>query len=94
MKNLEEIRSKVEIYLKNNGYYTVINLTESDYPHIVKTGVDILYTKWLPNYVGGGFATSVVNNDLQRATMCADITNIRALKFYALLLENTKNPLL
>jgi hypothetical protein len=96
MNTQEQIANVSEIvrdYLAENSAYTGLsNLAPMDMGYIVQTGTSILCTKWGIGYEGGGFVKAVVNNNLSAAIGSADLTNIKALKFYCQLMYNTGKP--
>jgi hypothetical protein len=88
---MENIKSQVQAYFDKNAhlYVTDFNsMSEEDKNHIVNIGTSIIYTRHNIGYAGGSFVQSVVANDLRATFANADGTNIKAIRFYLMMMYN------
>lgn len=90
--HIERIKIKVKEYFNKNAHYafdqdTLAMFTTDELEHIIEIGTSILCTKW-DLLEGGSFVRAVVDNDLMKAVGKADETNVKALKFYCMLIYN------
>jgi len=60
--------------------------------HIIYIGTTILCTKWEVGYLGGDFASAIVNNNLSEAFGRADHINVHCIRFYLTLMYNVGMP--
>tara|TARA_X000000368_G_scaffold418138_1_gene416726 strand:+ start:15302 stop:15595 length:294 start_codon:yes stop_codon:yes gene_type:complete len=90
MENRKKITEHVMNELTKFGETRFVNTR--DFQHVVSMGVSIIETKYPeigPGYTGGGFANSVVKNELMESFTRADKTNVKYLEFYCELLKTT-----
>lgn len=94
LEKTELVKTEVEkFYQQAEEWDPIINtMNTSQKQHIIQIGTSILCTKWDIGYPGGGFVQAVVNNNLIEAVSKADVTNIKALKFYCQLMYNVGMP--
>jgi hypothetical protein len=88
---MENIRKQVQAYFDNNAHHYIPNINDLDEDsknHIVNIGTSIICTRHNVGYPGGSFVQSVVNNDLQGAFANADGTNVKAIRFYLMMMYN------
>jgi hypothetical protein len=88
---MENIKSQVQAYFDKNAHLYVNDfesMSEENKNHIVNIGTSIICTRHNIGYAGGSFVQSIVNNDLRGAFANADGTNIKAIRFYLMMIHN------
>ena len=86
------VEEKYELWIEQSSMFNGILIEDGEKEHIISTGTSILQTKFAVGFKGGGFVQSVVENDLSRAIANADNTNVKAIKFYVMLMYNIGYP--
>tara|TARA_Y100000389_G_scaffold189593_1_gene213529 strand:- start:2890 stop:3198 length:309 start_codon:yes stop_codon:yes gene_type:complete len=86
------VEEKYESWIEKGSIFDGIAITAGEKEHIISIGTSILQTKFEVGFKGGGFVQAVVGNDLSRAIGNADSTNVKAIKFYVMLMYNVGNP--
>lgn len=86
-KDYDRYRKLAASYLKKNPQFIVGKMSPEDFEFIVNIGASVMMTRdgFLP---GGGFAQSIVQNDLAKAVGAADKTAIRALRYFVAVNRN------
>ena len=91
MEQIENIKSQVQAYFNKNAYLYVNDfdsMSEENKNHIVNIGTSIICTQHKIGYAGGSFVQSIVNNDLKGSFGNADGTNLKAIRFYLMMIHN------
>lgn len=91
---IQMVRELVSSYFYENAEYAIQDKTEVNWnsDHIINIGTSIMCTKWGIGYEGGSFVQAVVDNNLSQAVSRADSTNLKALKFYCMMMYNMSMP--
>ena len=88
---MENIKSQVQAYFDKNAHLYVNDfdsMSEENKNHILNIGTSIICTQHNIGYAGGSFVQSIVNNDLRGAFANADGTNLKAIRFYLMMIHN------
>lgn len=86
------VEKKYESWIEKGSMFDGITITTGEKEHIISIGTSILQTKFEVGFKGGGFVQAVVDNDLSGAIGNADSTNVKAIKFYVMLMYNVGYP--
>ena len=86
------VEEKWEQWVEQGTMFDDVHFTESEIQHVISIGTSIMQTKFEVGFPGGGFVQAVVDNDLSRAIGNADSTNVKAIKFYVMLMYNVGYP--
>ena len=87
----DRIKDLVTDYFDKNARLYVIGFEQmsiEDRIHIINIGTSITCTRMNIGFPGGSFVQSVVDNDLSRTFANADGTNIKAIRFYLMMMHN------
>lgn len=87
----DRIKDLVSEYFNQNAHRYVVDfdqMSNEDRYHIVNIGTSITCTRMNIGFPGGSFVQSVVDNDLSRTFANADGTNIKAIRFYLMMMHN------
>lgn len=87
----DRIKDLVTAYFNENAHLYVTDfglMSNEDRYHIINIGTSIICTRMEIGFPGGSFVQSVVDNNLSRAFATADGTNIKALRFYLMMMHN------
>ena len=61
--------------------------------YVIQIGTDILCTKWGLGVSGGLFVQSIADNDLITAIQTAGTMNLKAIRFYCILITTIDEPM-
>jgi len=86
------VEEKWEQWVEQGTMFNDVHFTESEIQHVISIGTSIMQTKFEVGHPGGGFVQAVVDNNLSRAIGNADSTNVKAIKFYVMLMYNVGYP--
>ena len=87
----DQIKVLVAQYFDQNAHLYVTDFSKMDIEdriHIINIGTSITCTRMNIGFPGGSFVQSVVDNDLSRTFANADGTNIKAIRFYLMMMHN------
>jgi hypothetical protein len=87
----DRIKDLVAEYFNQNAHRYVVDfdkMSNEDRYHIVNIGTSIICTRMNIGFPGGSFVQSIVDNDLSRTFATADGTNIKAIRFYLMMMHN------
>jgi hypothetical protein len=87
----DRIKDLVSEYFNKNAHLYVIDfdkMSNEDRYHIINIGTSIICTRMEIGFPGGSFVQSVVDNDLSRTFANADGTNLKAIRFYLMMMHN------
>ncbi len=87
----DRIRELVTNYFDANARLYVVGFEQmsiEDRIHIINIGTSIICTRMKIGFPGGSFVQSVVDNDLSRTYATADGTNVKAIRFYLMMMHN------
>jgi len=87
----DRIKDLVTEYFNQNARLYVIGFEQmsiEDRIHIINIGTSITCTRMKIGFPGGSFVQSIVDNDLSRTFATADGTNIKAIRFYLMMMHN------
>jgi len=88
---MEHIKTQVQAYFDKNAHLYItdfLTMSEDNKAHIVNIGTSIICTRHNIGYAGGSFVQSVVANDLRGTYANADGTNLKAIRFYLMMMHN------
>jgi hypothetical protein len=87
----DRIKDLVTEYFNQNARLYVTGFEKMDIEdriHIINIGTSIICTRMNIGFPGGSFVQSIVDNDLSRTFATADGTNIKAIRFYLMMMHN------
>jgi hypothetical protein len=86
------VEEKWEQWVEQGTMFEDVHFRESEIQHVISIGTSIMQTKFKVGFPGGGFVQAVVDGDLFAAIGRADSTNVKAIKFYVMLMYNVGYP--
>ena len=87
----DRIRESVTEYFYKNAHLYVVDfkkMSNEDHQHIINIGTSIICTRMEIGFPGGSFVQSIVDNNLSRTFANADGTNLKAIRFYLMMMHN------
>jgi len=87
----DQIKDLVAQYFDQNAHLYVTDFSKMDIEdrmHIINIGTSIICTRMNIGFPGGSFVQSMVDNDLSRTFANADGTNVKAIRFYLMMMHN------
>ena len=87
----DQIKDLVSQYFDQNAHLYVTDFSKMDIEdrmHIINIGTSIICTRMNIGFPGGSFVQSMVDNDLSRTFANADGTNVKAIRFYLMMMHN------